>query len=291
MSQLTYLNVIDFVLDYLPGIPNAKIGRKLNLVIQDIYDEIAQIERSTFTTRAPTTTGTITVVAGSASVSFSGTPLATTDTLRMIQIYGVSEWFNLTYVSTSSGTLSSVWPSTSGSGLAYKIVYPTQTFPVDVAQVLNARREGYDPLEFSTEHNAQHRAYSLTPGVPRWYSTYLFDSSGSPDDLHRIYLTPPPDAAYTYMYSYIPKPALITVDGATSQVLGLAAVFNLAVQFGTLALCFGQDDDESSMGPWWGRYQKELQKALAHTSAESPKRRQSAYRTGRGITTYDSWPI
>lgn len=291
MAQYTLSDVIGFVQDYLPDVPQAKIVRKLNLIIEDIYTEVGQVQVSTFTTRAPTTSGTVTATAASASLTFSGTPLASTDTLMLIQIDDDATWYKLTYASTSTGTLSSVFAGTGGAGLSYTIVYPTVSFPSDVQQVLSICRQGHEPLEYASKTNLEERGCHFSPAQPTWFSSYLFDAAASPDDAHRCLLIPWPDAAYSFEYSYLPRPTLLTTGGATTQKVLLPSIFNRCVLFGTLALCYGQDDGEGAAGPWWGRYGKELDKAMASHSIEAPRQAQSVYSVGRKLTYSDRWPI
>ena len=292
--RLQFSDVISFVQDYIPATPQAKIGRKLNLILEDIYTEISQVQVSTFTTRAPTTSGTVTATNNSNAVSFSGTPLLSTDPLQYIQIDGSSEWYELSYVSTSTGTLSSVFEGTTGAGLTYTIAYPTVSFPSAVQQVLSITKQGFEPLKYSSKSNLEERGTIITPAQPVWYSPYLFNAStgATPDDAHRILLLPFPDAQYTFSYTYMSRPALLSVSGATTQYIPLPSLFNRCVQFGTLALCYGQDDGEGALGPWWGRYLKELTKATAvRTATEGSSQSASVYTRGRRVDVQDQWPI
>lgn len=298
MSLLTIGGVIDFVRDFVPGCPQAKVVRKLNLILSEVHEEIAQVEWTTFSTRAPVTTGTVSVAAGSAAVTFSSAVLTfpNTDSLVMVRIDADTNatWFTVTPSSTTVATLSSKYAGSTDTVATYKIVYPVVVFPAGVGQVLHVQRAKGEKLSFATRENAQARASSDVVGRPLWYGPYVHDSAATPDDAHRLVMTPFPDAAYSYECSYMNRPTYLGVADATTVKLDLPQLFDKAVLFGTLALCWSQEDGDTKFGPWWGRFQKALGNARAVGTAQVTGARSGSYgrrRGGRNMDYFDRYTI
>lgn len=296
MSLLTVGGLVSWVQDFVPGLPKAKVVRKANDVLQEIHETVAQVEWTTFSTRAPVTTGTVSVTAGSTAVTFSSAVLTfpNTDSLVFVRIDDDSNgtWFALTPSSTTVAALSSKYAGATNAAATYRIVYPVVVFPTGVSQVTHVQRLGCK-LDFATLENVALREASEVVGLPRWYGPYVHDASGSPDDLHRLLMTPFPDAAYSYEASVMKRPAAISTTAADAITVPLPAQFDRAVKFGTLALCWSQEDGETKFGPWWGRYQKALAEARAVGAAEFSGQRQGARgrRRGRNMDYYDGYTV
>lgn len=293
MAQLTVQNIIDFVQDYIPDCPQAKIVRKTNLVLQRIYGEIGQVARSTFTTKASVTTGTVSVTNGSAGVLFSSGVLSTVDPLTYIQISGSSTWYTITRNGNDAqGLLSSFFDGASGSGLSYTICYPSVTFPTSVLQVLGIWKEAFKELKFAnTEHIA--RLFDrITVGTPEWYAPYLTDTSGTtPDDEKlRFLLVPAPSTALTLTYAYKVRPTLLDPAGSTSQTSGLPDFYNETILNGTLFFLWDQEDKQDRSSFWKGEYESAWKRAMAQVAVNVDTRMEDAY-DGAEQGLYDNRPI
>lgn len=284
MSQPTLLTVRDFVRDYIPDVPIAKLVRKLNVILEEVFEEIAQIEWSTVTTKAQVTTGAVNAANGSTAVTFSSAVLTfpNTDSLILVQIAGSNAWYTVTPSSTTVGALSSAFEGVTGAALTFTIVYPVVVFPAAVGEVLSMQRLGYPMLAYAQRENAPFRLQMEIIGQPLYYGPYLFDATATPDDAHRLLLTPFPDATYTYNYSYLKRPTLLAITDATTTKLAIPSSFARAVEFGTLALCWSQEDGGVRFGEWWGRYQKALQQTRANANTSVTPRIKSAREAMRG---------
>lgn len=292
MSQLTVGQLVSFVQDYIPGVPKAKVIRKFNLLAEEIFEEVSQVEWSTVTTRAKVTTGTVSVTNGSTSVTFSSGVLAapSTDSLVFGQIGDDPTWYPVTYVSSTSGTLASKYAGTTNALATFTLVYPVIVFPAAVGQVLGMRYRG-EKLEFATPDNASARYDAETIGRPRWYGQYVHDPNATPDDAHRVILWPFADATYSLEFCYLRRPTLLGVTDGDSAILGLPSTFNRAIEFGTLALCWSQEDGGARFGEWWGRYERALSKARATANVEvTGPRNGSLRRRGRNTSYYERQP-
>lgn len=278
MAQKTLGEVLDFVKDYIPDAPQAKIVRKLNLVIEEIHEKITLPERGTFTTKAPTTTGTVSATNGQTAVTFSGSVLLTTDPLRIVQIDGDGTWYTLTRnAADTAGVLSSAFAGETGATLTYTIAYPAVSFGAGVGRVLRVWREGFDDLEIASDENAPGRAVAAATGTPMWRAPYVFDAAATPDDALREVLIPAPDDDYSFTFIGLRRPTAIATNAATSVTIALPSVFNRAVMYGTLALMWGQEDDDERSGPWEQKYLRAIHEAMATTHKGLESRHRSIY--------------
>lgn len=281
MAQLTVTEILARVRDFMPNKPQAGIIRALNDTIEEIHELVAQPERSTFTTRAPTTSGTVSVAAASAAVTFSGTPLASTDTMMLIQFGGDSAWYVLTYVTTSTGTLSSVYAGTTNTVATYRIVYPTVVFGSTVGRVSMVRHDGFTVLECVEPANAELWFQTTTYGRPLRWSPYVYGGT-SPDDSHRVTLDPAPDAAYAMTYIFVRRPAVLSLTDDGTGKTSLPSLFNRAITLGTVARCWDAQDGEDKARSKYARYEEAVRAAMATTAAEGPPvQRQSAWQAHR----------
>lgn len=293
MAQLTVLNIMDFVQDYIPDCPQAKIVRKTNLVLQRIYGEIGQVARSTFTTKASVSTGTVTATNGSVGLTFTSGVLSATAPLSYIQISGSSTWYTVTRDGAdTNGTLSSFFDGTTGAGLTFTICYPSISFPTSVLQVLGIWREGFDPLKFADVERTARIFDRLTVGTPEWYSPYLTDTTGtSPDDEKlRFLLLPAPSTVQTLTYAYKVRPTLLDPAGATTQTSGLPDFYNEAILNGTLFYLWDQEDKQDRSAFWKDQFESAWKRAMAQLSVNVDTRMDDAY-DGVGLSIFDNRPI
>lgn len=298
MSQMTLSDLVTYVQDYLPDRPQAKVARAGNRVLQRIFNMLSVPERSTFTTKAKTTTGTVTTVTNSPSVTFTNSVLSASDPFCVVQIDTVSEWYNLTRVSDTTGTLSSNWSQTGAAGLAFTICYPVITYPSTVLSVRRRWQEGYKELVFAGDEKQEApmgwqsapgiTAGRLSPGRPIWWAPYSQDSSGSPDDLRREMLMPWPDQKYTYEYNYTKRPTLFTPAGAGTQKTDLPAVWDQAIYDGTLYHSFIQENRNENAALWQVAYDKAFREALGEIGVVS---RLGDGGQETGIWVEETWPV
>ena len=208
---------------------------------------------------------TVSVTAGSATVNFSASVLDAADPYRYVQVSGVSEWFTLTRVSGTQGTLSSAWPVATNATATYEIVYPIVTFGTNVLAVLRLWREGFPALVFAgTEHQTDLNDI-LASGTPTRFAPFSMDTAAtSPsDDLLRYILLPPPSEALVLQYAFLKRPALLAVGGATTQVMGVPEAFNEAIITGVLFYCWDQEDKQDRSRSWKALHEEAMREALA----------------------------
>lgn len=277
MSLLTLQNVVDWVQIHIPGYPQVKVGTALNLVVEEVFERLHQVEYTTITTLAPVTTGTVSATNGSATVTFSASVLATTDPLRIVQIGDDPTWYVLTRVSGMGGTLSSKYAGTTNATASHKIAYPAVTLPGAVGQVLRLHREGFRDLDYGPDIDPESYCRLGTVGAPTAFAPYSIDQSASPTDSIRYLLRPAPDATYALEIDYLARPTLVDPSSATptTEYVAVPSSFRRAVNYGTLALCWLAEDRADN--PWEMKAEDAFRKALATTGTPSSGPRRGVY--------------
>ncbi len=264
MAQLTLTALRAKVTDYVPDVTLAKVGNAANEVLNRISQEQPEVQRTTFTTRAKTTTGTVAVTSGSTGVTFSSAVLASTDPFMLVKIEGCDEWFVLTYDSTTQGILSSAWPTTTDGTATFTIVYPTVTFGSDVLHPVSIKRQNFSALKWGGDLPAD-MALS-DPGQPVYWSPFATNTGASPDDSYRILLSPAPDIAMTFQVAYVKRPSFYTVsDGSTKS--NLPNVWDQVLLYGTLFHVCMMDSSEQKANYYRGLYEMAYTKALSTINA------------------------
>lgn len=275
MALKTIADLNDELTDQIPGAAQAKVVRAANKVIRRIYAEAGILEYGTVTTKAKVTTGTVQVTQDSTTAEFSGTPLATTDPLVLIQIEGDSSWFKLTPVDTNTGTLSSVWAAANNATATYTIVYPAISFPSYVGEIRRLWREPEDDIRFCADRGSEWLMTSVT-GTPTRWSPYIYDSTAaSPnDDLLRVLLTPAPETREVLQVSYFRRQTLLTPGGADTQTIPLPDVWWECVIAGTLFFLWDQRDKQDRSDFWRMEYERTFQRTrgtLMPSAAITPR--------------------
>ena len=260
MALLTLADVLNECADEIPGkaVQQAQIVRALNKVLRRIQTEFVEPTRMTFTTRVATTSGTVNATQDSTAVTFSGTPLLSTDPLMLIQIQGESTFFILTYASTSTGTLSSKWAQATNATATYTIVYPTVSFPATVGEVVRVQQYGYEPLNF--------RLGGTCPwltGIPTSWSPYYHDEQGTTpnDDLTRIFLDPAPADRFVFEAWVKPRTARFFNDTATTETIPFSDLWWEAITEGVKYFAFKQTSETDKAMLQSALYEGALQRA------------------------------
>lgn len=298
MSQMTLADLNTLVRLYIPDRPQASIAAAANMVLQRIFNRISVPERSTFTTKAKNTSFTVTTTTDSTAITFSGNALSATDPMAVVQISGVQEWFDVTRVTDSTGTLSSKWPLDGAAGLSCTIAYPCITYPADVLSVKRRWQEGYKELTFAGDEKQEAplgwysapgiTAGRLSPGRPIWWAPFSMDTSGSPDDLRRELIIPWPDRMYVLEYSYVKRPVLFTPAGADTQKTWLPAIWDQAIKDGTLFHSWVMERKRDVAEPWRLDYERSFREALAELG---PVSRLGDGGAETGVWIEEQWPV
>lgn len=286
MALLTVADLLDDVLDEIPGKEQQPLIRAVNKVIRRLHTEIVQPERSTFTTKAKTTTGTVSVTQDSTAVTFSSGVLSASDPLRLVQIEGDSTWFLLTRnAADTAGVLSSAWGEATDATATFTIVYPCITFPSAVGEILRIKRFAEFELEF--DHAGPVPA---SVGRPLTWGPYVHDStSASPDDDKlRIFLNPAPEDRLVYSYWYKQRTTFLDPDGATTQTIPFSDLWYEAIVQGVLFHVWKQEAQSEKALLARGLYEDALSRARgsALPGAIIPPRRMR-----RSLTAWEERPI
>lgn len=267
MGQLSLTDLTTEVQDYIPSKPMAQVGRAANNIIKRIYRHIAPVDRSTFTTTPPYTTGTVDPTQGDIALLGTGTAWDSTFIGALIQISGSNTWYTIAAVPGAGQiTLSSAWDGSTSTGKTYKIVYPFVEFPSTVLRTINIWRTPRDKLLFAASSYEEQILASPVTGQPRFYVPARMDIGAGTDDNFRLQLLPAPDTYYTYTYDFQRRPTLYTPSSG-STYSDLPSTFDDAIIAGTLMLCWDQEDKQDRAMYWKGEFLSLLREALAEVGS------------------------
>jgi hypothetical protein len=282
---LTLAALLDDVRDELPSKEQAPVVRAVNKVVRRLHTELVGPERSTFTTRAVTTTGTVAVTEGSTAVTFSSGVLLVTDPLRLVRVEGEAAWFALTRnAADTAGVLSSAWPRATDAAAAYEMAHPTVTLPAAVGEVTEVRRGNAAPLGFRP-------APGCPSGVaaPATWGPWSVDSSAaSPsDDLLRVVLDPAPLEAEVFSFWYRRRTPALSPSGATTQTVPFSDLWYEAVVQGTLFHLWRQEGDRGKSLLAGQLFEAAVARARGAAQPAAVLRR----RRDEGLWTYEQRPL
>lgn len=286
MALLTLAELIEEVRDEIPNCPQAKIVRAANKVIRRLHTELVEPTRSTFTTKAKVTTGTVAVTQGSTTATFSSGVVLAADPVRLVQISGDQTWFILTRnAADTAGVLSSAWAEASDATATFTIVYPTVSFPLGVGEILKISRGNEEPLSFNAGGRCPTHA-----GRPVEWSPYVHDeSSAAPsDDLLRIFLNPASEEAEVFSFWYKPRTTFIAVDAATTVTIPLSNLWYEPIVLGVLYHLWRKESDKDRALTSAALFEQALERAR---SAAHPAAVIEAKHTARNLYGYERRPI
>jgi hypothetical protein len=286
MALLALSELIDDVLDEIPGKEQAPIVRGLNKVIRRLQTEVVVPSRGTFTTKVAVTSGTVSVTQDSTTATFSGSVVLAADPVRLVQISGDQIWFTMTRgAADTDGVLSSKWAQATDAAATYTIMYPTISFPSNVGEILSIKRLQDDELDFRVGGQLPQ-----TGGVPSSWSPFTndVDAAAPSDDLTRILLDPGPQTRETYTYWYKPRTTFVAVAAATTVTVPFSDLWYEAIIQGVLSFMWKQEGDVNKAMISAALYEKAIRRArgAALPGAVIQPRRVS----GRGFV-YEDRPI
>lgn len=286
MARMTLADMLDEIRDEIPGKEQAPIVRGLNKVIRRIQTELVEPVRSTFTTRAEVTTGTVDVNQDSVTVTFSSGVLGASDPLAIVQISGNSTWFVVTRNGADTdGILSSTWPEATNATATFTLVYPLVTLDSAVGEITSVKRFGEQALVYKASGGVPY-----TIGQPLWYSPYSIDtSSAAPDDDRtRIYLGPAPTTREAYTYWYRERTPFLDPAAATTVTIPFTDLWRESVVQGVLYFMWKQEGDMAKAGMAQALYESSV--ARARGASQPAAVIQPRNVTG-GLYAYEDRPI
>ncbi len=177
-----------------------------------------RVQATTVATVAPYSTGTATFTQGSATVTGSGTTWTTGMTGRKIALGLGSPWYRVTYVSSTSLTLSDVYAEATATASVYTIFQdeydvPTNGETITGLWLYNPFRGGY--LRQATEAGFNDvRFVNAAIGLPyEWSSTIA-----TTENVRRIRLSPIPDAIYRLRLDSLKSYTALVAPGDVSEL-------------------------------------------------------------------------
>lgn len=241
MALMTLATLLRHVRAEIPNKDQEAVVDAVNMVIRRVHQDTVEPQRTTFTTKAKATTGTVAVTQDLTLATFTGlaTSLAATDPITLLQIAGDTAWFTLTYASASTGTLSSKWAQADAAAATFTLVYPTISLPNTIGEILKIKRAGIQ-LGFRPGGGCPSMV-----GTPETWSPYRHDeaSAAPSDDLTRLWLDPAPSDRQVYEVEYRPRTPSLDTAGATSQTVPFTDLWEEAIVEATLEILWGQESD------------------------------------------------
>jgi hypothetical protein len=146
-------------------------------------------------TTAPYTTGTVTVTNESTTVTGSGTTFTSGMTGRAFRIAGRDEYYEFTYVSSTSGTLDRGYEGDTASGASYSIFQFVYPLPTD-CRILQD-----DAFPSMTRLTGAQMDATGVVGTPTNWASYMDDASTPPRMQIELYPTPDESIGIPFTYT------------------------------------------------------------------------------------------
>lgn len=212
-------------------------------------------------TTAPQSTGTASATRGLTTVTFAGTTVTAAVAGQLINIGG-SYYKIASFTNTTTIELDSAFIGTTGSGMAYQIVFYALTPPTDFStpRLLEATIQsgsGVMPLQYATEHDL----------FETWSNEV--DTLGPPTILRffagKIVLWPPPNGAYNIELFYHRVPAEVSTTSVDATVIDWPDDMQYPILQGVFAVGFEHIDDTLTAS-CRGRFEKGMIDAIARNN-------------------------
>lgn len=270
MARLSLANIRESIQTMIASSPQISVA-DLNTIIKHTHRQLGTQYQWSYRKRdkvlqtvAPYSTGTVTVTAGSGTVTGASTVWTAAMVGRQMRISGENTFFWIVSVNTGAqtlvlgdGTLTTVtWVAASGGLKTYTIFQDQYAVPSDVAVILYSVRDW--PMSETSEGEVDAedpmRTSSGTPD--RWY--WARANIASQVESRFVGLWPVPSAALILRMPYLLEPPDMTLEGdlpvCPSEVLELAAGARVC------AFLHARTGDER-----WARQFLALQQALMGT--------------------------
>ena len=194
---MTYGELKLRITQHFPGVGPEIVEGAIGDVYADILHELPwqrQNVTGILQTVAPYATGTVTMNVGANTVTGSGTAFTALMTGRAFRVTGRDELYELTYVSSTNGTLDRLYEGPTAAGLAYKIFQFVFLLPADCRLLEDNAFPGLTRAgrgELST----------LTYGPAGRWSSYMDDNSSPPRMQVQIEAIPDTTTSYPFTYA------------------------------------------------------------------------------------------
>ncbi len=217
MAYDTYANIKSSVLAKI-GITDDDVAVVVKQALNDVLEEICQAYNfswlygdGSFVTVAPYTTGTVTAIEGSTTIT--GTGVFTTAMVGR-KFYCEDATYKISArVSNTEITLATVYAGAGGAGLTYKIYQDEYSLSSSVEDVLSMRQENW-PQKLTKKGIEEMDAYypqRTSFGYPSIYSIVGYDSTG----YIKVAVYPIPNQARNIYYRYKKRVTEMSADNDT----------------------------------------------------------------------------
>jgi len=169
-------------------------------------------------TVAPYETGTLAATKGSASITGTDTVWTEAMSGRAIRIAAGDEYYQLTYVSPTSGTLDRAYEGEGATAAVYSIWQNVYVLPADLSVLHSIRVLGSprDLDQITQEELDERAANRSTVGTPDCYAPHMADLSTPPRGQVELY--PIPDRVMALPFWYTQDPTLFSASQTSSFI-------------------------------------------------------------------------
>lgn len=179
------------------------IGDRYSEILTELSWQRLGID-SILQTSAPYSDGSVTLTAGSSTVTGVGTTFTGDMSGRGFRVTGRSEFYEFTYASPTSASLDRAFEGTTGAGQGYKVFQHVYPMPDDCRLLEDNAFSGFKMGSLQRLERSQLNLAAparLEYGTPRLWGSYMDDGSTPP--LMQVELYPIPDAAIGIPFSYM----------------------------------------------------------------------------------------
>lgn len=167
-------------------------------------------------TTAPYATGTVLVTLGSASITLTSGTWITGMTGRAFRVTGRNEFYEFTYVSSTTATLDRVYEGATAAAATYKIFQAVYPMPANCRILADDAfsTTSIGPLDRLSRGQLNLAAPTRAEyGTPAYWSSYMDDSSSPPR--MQVELYPIPDTAVGIPFEYTAEISVPSATGAS----------------------------------------------------------------------------
>ena len=222
MAYDTYVNIKSSVLEKI-GITDTDVETVVKQALNDVLEEICQAHNfswlygnSSFITIKPYTTGTVSVVEGSETVTGTGTEWVAGMVGRKFYCGNATYEISAFDDETEKLTLSTAYAGDTDTAATYKIYQDEYSLALDVEDILAVRQENYPQKLAKKGIEEMDRYYPKRNsfGYPSIYSIVGYDST----DYIKIAVYPIPNQARNIYYRYKKRVTEMSADESTPIV-------------------------------------------------------------------------
>lgn len=218
MSRITLSELTEIVQGWLPDFSEARVKHLANLIVRELNLEDLWFTKGVFsiTTKAPVTSITVDVTAGSSSVIVASGSFPTSYDNQFIQITGSDAWYQISnVVEDTSFTISSAWDGDTDSAVTCTVAFPRIELPSELMELRELSISNSQSLTKVPGLQAPYGYLNINTGQP---AEYLELSEENSSGNREILLLDFPDDTYTIIIVGKKRLTRYTSSGSSTDI-------------------------------------------------------------------------